>query len=120
MDDKLFPVGGQTERFDAYVSFELPEGNVYQSKGLEKHISKKHPDCMKYLDRIPEILNEPDYIGVNPKIPNSFELVKILDANIQIAINLDLGENYLYVASLYDISDSKLRNRVNSGRYQRL
>ena len=40
---------------------------------------------------IPDIIASPDYIGVNPnENVKSFELVKVLNENIQIGIKLDI------------------------------
>lgn len=45
-------------------------------------------------------------------------MVKIFNDNILLSIKLciDFEPNYLYVSSLYDISEGKLNNRTNSGR----
>lgn len=44
---------------------------------------------------IPEIINVPDYIGVNPKEPNSIELVKVIEKDVLVAINLLLNLVYI-------------------------
>ena len=73
---------------------------------------------MRFLDSISDIVTNPDYIGVNPNEPDSVELVKIYDHIILVSVTLsiDTEQQYLYVSSLYDISNGKLRNRINSGR----
>ena len=71
---------------------------------------------MKYLESIPDIIDCPDYIGINPHEPQSIELIKKYDSNILIGIKLDLNQNYLYVASLYEISDAKVSRRLHGGR----
>ena len=92
----------------------------YQSKGLEKHILKRHPDCMKYITLIPEIISSPDYIGVNPNENDmSFELVKCISENVQIGIKLDAKDNYLYVATLHTITNSKLKHGIQNGRLKK-
>ncbi len=53
---------------------------------------------------------------MNTKEPSSIELVKKYDENILIAIKLDKDSNGLYVASLYEIKDSKISKRLYSGR----
>jgi hypothetical protein len=119
LKDKLFAVGEYIADYNETLEINLPCGSVYQSIGLESHISKSHPHCIKYMDNISEIIAHPDYIGKNPSEPYSVELIKQYDANILLAIKLDVKKGYLYVASLYDISESKIKNRLNSGRIQK-
>lgn len=69
---------------------------------------------------IPRIIQSPDYIGKHPKEQNSIELVKVLDQNVMVCIKLDLDENYLFVASVFEITEAKLRNRIHSGRLKKI
>lgn len=114
--DKLLKAGKYNSEFNKILGINLPIDNIYISNGLDKHIQRRHPNCTQYIDKIPLIISEPDYIGKNPKEPNSIELVKVFDNNIQIGIKLDTNKNYLYVATLFDINDSKIQRRLNSGR----
>lgn len=41
---------------------------------------------------------------------------KVLDENILLAIKLDKKQDYLYVASLYDVNTSKIERRLSGGR----
>lgn len=50
---------------------------------------------MKYLDKINEILDNPDFIGINPNEENSIELIKKFNDNVLIGIKLDTDKNYL-------------------------
>lgn len=109
-------VGRYKEEFNKQLNINLPIDDIYQSDGLIIHIKKRHPGLEKYMSDIPDIIKNPDYIGVNPKETDSIELIKILDDNILVAIKLDKNDNHLFVASLYNISNSKLQNRLNSGR----
>ena len=101
----------------SYLPNTVIDYTVYQSTGLIKHIEKRHPDCLSYLDCITDIINHPDYIGTNPNetVP-SLEFVKKLDDNILVGIKLDIKDNYLYIATLHTITTSKLEHRVASGR----
>ena len=39
----------------------------YSKDNLKKHLIKRnHIDVLKYLDKIDDIINNPDYIGVHP------------------------------------------------------
>ncbi len=116
MEDNLIEVGVYIEEFNNKLNSTLPCIKIYQSEGLIKHIQKRHEDCVDYIDNIPEIISKPDYIGSNPKEPDSIELIKTYDKNIQIAVKLNIEKDYFYVASLYEITDAELQNRLYSGR----
>ncbi len=115
-DNSLIRVGVLTTKHNAVAQSNLPCGIVYQSKGLPIHIQKHHANCLSYIPAISSIIANPDYIGVNPKEPDSIELVKQLGANILVAVKLDKAKGHLYVASLYDITSAKLQARIMSGR----
>lgn len=117
--DKLIIVGKYAEKFNIKLGIDLPIDDIFISDGLNKHIQRRHPNCIQYIDKIPQIIKNPDYIGTNPKEPNSVELVKVFEDNIQIGIKLDTTNNYLYVATLFDINSSKIQRRLNSGRLKK-
>ena len=111
-------VGVLQSKINQLLNINLPITEIYVFPGLRKHILLKHKNCIKYLGDINIIIQEPDYIGVNPNEQNSVEYVKILDNNILVSVNLstDSDENYLFVSSIYDISNAKLQNRIHSKR----
>lgn len=75
---------------------------------------------LKYYDNIENIINNPDYIGKNPNEKEvSFECVKILDDNLLVAVKLDKKRSYFYVASFYEITESKLKSMLKSGRLKK-
>ena len=95
--------------------------SVFQSDGLRKHISKRHPECIKYIGTIPSIVSDPDYIGINPNENGvSFELVKNISDNVQLGIKLDSSGNFFYVATLYTITNAKLQRNIQNGRLHTL
>nr|DAU25753.1 MAG TPA: nuclease [Caudoviricetes sp.] len=109
-------VGTYPQVFNEILGISLPCLDIIQSPGLAKHIEKRHPNCIKYIDTITDIISSPDYIGTNPHEPQSIELVKKFDKHILIGIKLDLLQTHLYVASLYDVNESKVLRRLKSGR----
>ncbi len=109
-------VGEYIEKFNSLTGQHIPCGDIYQSNGLSKHILKRHPARIGDIDLIPTIIAEPDYIGKNPKEPQSIELVKCLEDDLMVCVKLDVKHNYLYVASFFEISEAKLANRITSGR----
>ena len=118
--DKLFKVGDYIQAFNDMTGQSLPCGPIYQSAGLQVHIRKRHPDELRNLSKIPDILKSPDYIGKHPREPSSIELVKDLGENVMVCVKLDADENYLFVASVFEISNGKLNNRLNSGRLKKV
>ncbi len=117
--DNLFIVGEYKESFNLATEQSLPCGPIYQSVGLITHIKKRHPNEVDNLKYISDIIAKPDYIGKHPNESDSIELVKVLENNVMACIKLDSNEGYLFVASIFEISDSKLKNRLNSGRLKK-
>ena len=65
---------------------------------------KHHPEIKdSIMLNIPNIISSPDYIGKNPKEPNSIELVKDIGKNTKVCVKLDTKNEYLYVASIFEI-----------------
>lgn len=120
MEECNFEVGIYGGQYDVLLGVSLPKLNIMQSEGLEKHVSKRHPSCLKYLSKIREIISSPDYVGINPKEHGSFELIKQYDDNVLIGIKLDIKNSYYYVATLHDIKQSKINNRIFSGRLKKI
>lgn len=112
----MFEVGEYIELFNEITGQSLPCGTIYQSHGLTIHIKNHHPAEMHLIELVPDVIREPDYIGKHPSEPNSVELVKKISGNVMVCIKLDAQNDYLFVASVFEISDAKLRNRLYSGR----
>ena len=74
--ENLYKVGEYNGEYNRILDIDLPCAPIYVSCGLRKHIQSRHSNCLDYIDKIPEIINNPDYIGKNPTEPNSIELVK--------------------------------------------
>lgn len=117
-EEKLIEVGELYKELNEIAGTNLPLKKIYRSKGLPAHlIKKKHFNCLKHIDDIPDIINDPDYIGVNPNEDGkTIELIKVLDKNILVGIKLDVDKDYLYIATMHDVQESKLQRRLYSGR----
>lgn len=120
MDNNVFPIARYNKTLNKYLPFSLDYELVFQSVGLEKHIRKRHPECVGYLQYLPHIIERPDYVGVNPhESGTSFELVKRIGQNMQVGIKLDVKNDYLYVATLHSITDGKLKHGAENGRLKK-
>lgn len=100
-------------------------GTVYASPGVINHINKRHGKQLtkKVKDNIiftmEKIIKDPDYLGLNYRKGShgSFELIKRIDNNIfLLGLEVDLEDNYIYIATMYPISESKMNTRIHSGR----
>lgn len=94
----------------------------YSKNNLEKHLLKRnHIDALKYFDKIEDILDEPDYVGINPNEKSEcLEYVKVFDKNILVALKIHSSEEFYYIPSMYTITDYKLQSRLFSGRLKKV
>lgn len=117
--EDVFKVASLRKDIQEIIGIEEYE-NVYQSLGLAYHISKRHPECIIYLPFIASIIEEPEYIGINPNETGvSLELVKTFNNSVQIGIKLDAKKDYLYVATLHMITKEKIEYYVERGRLKK-
>lgn len=99
-------------------------GTIYASQGVIKHIKKRHGKHLskKIVGNLIEfmryIIEEPDYIGVYKLTENGIhiELIKKIDTNILIGIDIDNERDYIYVSTMYPITEWKINNKLYSGK----
>lgn len=94
----------------------------YSKNNLEKHLLKRnHIEALKYFDKIEDILEEPDYVGINPNEKSEcLEYIKVFDKNILVALKIHSSEEFYYIPSMYTITDYKLQSRLFSGRLKKV
>ena len=123
MEEKndLLKVGSFTDKFNRVLGVDMEHLDIFRSKGLPAHmVKRKHYKCLKYIDYIPDMILNPDYIGINPnEAGDSIELVKQYDDNVLIGIKLDTDGKYFYVSTMYDVQESKVSRRLHSGRLKK-
>ena len=121
-NEELLKVGRYNSAFNEILGVSLEELDIYQSQGLKTHmIKRKHFSCLKYINNIPEIIMNPDYIGINPnESGDSVEFIKQYDDNVLLGIKLDTSKNYFYVSTMFDIQESKIARRLHSGRIKKI
>lgn len=114
-------IGTITARIASIKNFKY-QGEVYAAPGILKHIKKHNSKFSQailndLLGTMQLILSNPDYVGCDPdEEGTSLELIKKIDNNILLALQFDTKDNYIYVASLYPITEGKLNNRLHSKR----
>lgn len=130
MDKKLssyYWVGKISPNIGEIVDFHY-SGVVYMRYGVIKHVLKKHKtqlskqNILHPIACIKKVIKEPDYIGSHPNKPKtSIEFIKYIhDNNILVAIEVDLKAGYIYVSSMYPITEAKLESRIYSGRVKKI
>ncbi|MCL2019712.1 MAG: PBECR2 nuclease fold domain-containing protein [Oscillospiraceae bacterium] len=122
-DENLIIVGSYNTAINDILGVKIDEQTIYRSKGLPAHMVKqRHFNCLKHIDDIPEIILNPDYIGLHIESDDAFsvEYIKVLKRNVLVAVKIDGKSDYLYVATVHDIQESKLQRRLHSGRFKKI
>lgn len=126
MEDRFYTykrVGYFNERMAENLGVKYT-GTIYASQGVIKHIKKKHGKHLgkkissNILECMKGIIENPDYVGVY-KLTNSgthIELIKKVDINILIGIDIDDKKDYIYVSTMYPITEGKIDSRLFSGK----
>ena len=62
-----------------YYSLQCISAEVHLPPGVLKHLKKRGhwDDFLRYYEIIPQMIGAPDYIGQNPREPNTIEIYKI-------------------------------------------
>ena len=112
--DKLIYIGEFNTQLNTIIGTSFNSFSIYRSKGLLAHLIKqKHYVASKYIDYLPDIINDPDFAGV---YKGTIEMVKVYKDNIFISIKLDEKNGYYYVATIFDVKKSKIDSYVRSNR----
>ena len=109
------------------VAYELGiefTGVIYASPGVLKHIIKRHGRQFDkrtrtgILEWMKKILDDPDYIGIykNDEGQTAIEFIKKAYTNLLLGVEVDEEKQYIYVTTMYPITDRKIENRIYSGK----
>ena len=121
----LVVTGCMAQRYKNEIIEEVPEVDAVLGttsygdilKAIREAMEGKHFQEFKDIDYLPEIIENPDYVGVNPnENDKSIEFIKKYSKNVLVGVKLEKDGQYLYVSSMYDIQDSKISRRLYSGR----
>ncbi|MGL4774418.1 MAG: PBECR2 nuclease fold domain-containing protein [Clostridium sp.] len=97
-------------------------GVVYASPGVLNHIKRKHGKQLSkkvkenLICTIEKIIECPDYIGIREGEVPTLELIKKIDATLLLGLKVDEEKNYIYVTTLYPITEGKINQRLYSGK----
>lgn len=125
MNDKLstYELVGYIDENTASLANLNYTGNVYAAPGVLKHIRRRHRHELSpyvldnLIDVIKLVVNSPEYVGHHKdKEGYGIEFIKQIDSNILVAVEFDIKEEYLYIASLYPTTNSKISSKLHSGK----
>ena len=100
------------------LGLDIPDGiPIYLGQTNIQHMQNKHPsDYQKYGDKISDILENPDYIGLNPA-DGSLEYVKeyMMDNEfVKVAVRVSGNDTY-FARSLYILNNNRVQNFIKKG-----
>ena len=106
-DNKLIKITSFNTELNRWLGTEFESFEIYRSKGLLTHlINRKHFVAAKYIDYLPDLISS----------PGNIEMVKCYKDNIFISVKLDTKKSKYYVATVFDVKQSKVDSYVRSGR----
>jgi|SRR6056297_1870136 len=92
---------------------------IYIGGTNKKHIRKKHNnEFEQYIEKLPEIIREPTYIGVHPK-RGGIEFIKKYKENVLVAVRVS-QKKVLYVRSIYCITEDKVKRYLKEGTIKKI
>lgn len=116
---KVDKIGKFSKKIIDLLNLNIPENTeIYIGNQNREHMEKKHShDYYYYHHLLPNIISNPDYVGIEPK-NNSIEYIKEVSidpsAIIKIAIRVSSNGKY-FVRTMYNISDHKIQSALNKG-----
>lgn len=120
-DNKKIGVVGEqiVKSFNLPIS---PDTPIYIGLNNRIHMENNHGEIYRqYSDRITEIIESPDYVGLNPH-DQSLEYYKDYgEITIHIKLAVRPTKNGVYYAkTMYDINEHSLKSYLKSGRIKSL
>ena len=116
---KVDKIGKFSKKIIDLLNLDIPENTeIYIGNQNREHMEKKHShDYYYYHHLLPNIISNPDYVGIEPK-NNSIEYIKevSIDPSVIIKIAIQVSSNGKYfVRTMYNISDHKIQSALNKG-----
>lgn len=117
---KVDKIGKFSKKIIDLLNLNIPENTeIYIGNQNREHMEKKHSHDYYYYYHhlLPNIISNPDYVGIEPK-NNSIEYIKevSIDPSVIIKIAIRVSSNGKYfVRTMYNISDHKIQSALNKG-----
>lgn len=83
------------------------------------HILKRHPEVKPYINKISEILSNPDNVYLETTKENTLWLIKKYDKNVKITLKLQVVKNKKYKNSIIQmqcISEKRIMKYLENGK----
>lgn len=110
-------VGEVNKNIVNHLNSNIPQAPIYIDEGLLVHLRDRgHSNMIPYFNKVGDMIQNATYIGQNTRHINSLEFIYVTDENVQIAIKLNISEGYYFVATMHEVTDSKINKRLKSGR----
>lgn len=123
MNNKITQIGYLNRKVIEILSLSVEPAKIFIGSDNIEHIKSKHPhDYETYFDEMPQILNSPDYVGINNK-DSSIEYIKDFRINgeyVKVAVRATHTSNIWFVRSMYTMSDRKIDNYIKKNRLKKL
>lgn len=100
----------------------VPNTPVYIGASNIEHIKKRHPyEYEKYFNDIENIINLPDYVGVNPKDKSILfvKLYKMNDEYIRVAVKIN-SDGKCFAKTLHLLSTCNAERYLEKGTLKKL
>jgi hypothetical protein len=116
-------VGIFTQKIIEQLNLNLPSGTpIFIGETNEAHIKSRHPyEYERYYERLPDILQKPDYIGINPK-DGSIQFIKefCVDSEyIRVAVKITHNTR-CFVKTLHLLSTCNADRYIQNGTIKKL
>ena len=120
---QLGKVGEITEAVIKTLGLSIEPGTpIYIGQSNIEHMLKRHPDdYVKYGSYIRDIINKPDYVGINPS-DKSIEYTKDFLVNgdyVKVAVRVSLKGTY-FARSLFTRNRAKVDKFIANGTLKKL
>ena len=114
-----YKVGKLNSEIIELLGLKIPESDiligadkiVYTQK--HKHKFEDSAQYKKCIEATPDIINNPDYVGVHPN-GQSIEYIKTIDKTMLLAVRIN-SKGSLWVKTVFPITEQKLELYINSG-----
>ncbi len=122
-EKQIIKIGKLNKNVINILELQCKDKNIKIGYDRISHCNKHKPDFEneqsynKSMELLPDIINNPDYVGYNSN-NNSIEYIKRIDDVTLVAVRFkERGD--LFLRSVYPITESKLQNGIELNKYKK-
>lgn len=111
------PIAYLTDKVIKTLGLSFEESPIYLGNSNIEHMKRRHPnEYDKYGKYLSEIINSPDYVGINPKDKSIAYIkeFKIDNEYVKVAVRVS-SNGYLFARSLYTITNNSVKIYLEKG-----